>query len=87
MLTSHLSAGQWWIAAIVSGLALGLAARSTATALRDRLIAWSLPPVGALAIAGRAGAQGEVDRARRESPWRSCPEDRPSRSSSPPWPR
>jgi len=62
MLTSHLSAGQWWIAAIVSGLALGLAAQSMATPLRDRLIAWSLPLVGALAIVGRASAQGEVDR-------------------------
>ncbi|MET9610987.1 hypothetical protein ABZZ17_38880 [Streptomyces sp. NPDC006512] len=62
MLTSQLSASQWWIAALVSGLALGLAAQSMATTPRDRLIAWSLPLVGAVSIAGGSGARGYTDR-------------------------
>ncbi|MEF2528974.1 MULTISPECIES: hypothetical protein [Streptomyces] len=62
MLTSNLSAVQWWIAALVSGLALGLAAQSMTTTPRDRLIAWSLPLVGALSIAGGSAVRGYTDR-------------------------
>ncbi|MCX4808068.1 MULTISPECIES: hypothetical protein [unclassified Streptomyces] len=62
MLTSNLSAGQWWIAALVSGLALGLAAQSMTTTPRDRLIAWSLPLVGAVSIAGGSAARGYAGR-------------------------
>ncbi|WP_137994062.1 hypothetical protein [Streptomyces vilmorinianum] len=58
MLTSTLSTGQWWVAAIVSGIALALAAQSMATTTRDKLIAVSLPLVGAVGIVLNSAARG-----------------------------
>lgn len=45
MLTSTLSVPQWWIAAVVAGAALAVAAQSTATTAKDKLIAVSIPLV------------------------------------------
>ncbi|MDQ0930126.1 hypothetical protein [Streptomyces turgidiscabies] len=46
MLTSHFSRTEWWIAAIVAGLALAVAIQSLVPARKDK---WKavLPPVGA----------------------------------------
>lgn len=59
MLTSTLTTtAQWWVAAVVSGLALAVAAQSMATTARDRVIAASLPLVGAAAIAVNSAMRG-----------------------------
>ncbi|WP_175408493.1 hypothetical protein [Streptomyces sp. TRM64462] len=62
MLTSTLSADQWWIAALVSGIALAVAAQSMATTRRDKAIAMSLPLVGAVGIVIHSAARGYEDR-------------------------
>ncbi|MEF3115067.1 hypothetical protein [Streptomyces chrestomyceticus] len=61
MLTSTLSETQWWVAAIVSGFALAVAAQSMATTARDKLIAASLPLAGAIAIGLSSAAHGYTD--------------------------
>jgi drug/metabolite transporter (DMT)-like permease len=58
VLTSSLSPGQWWIAAVLSGAALAVAAQSMATTRRDKLIAVSLPLAGAVSIALASAARG-----------------------------
>ena len=62
MLTSTLSAGQWWIAAVASGIALAVAAQSMATTTRDKLIAISLPLVGAVGIVLSSAARRYEER-------------------------
>lgn len=49
MLTSHFSRTEWWIAAIVAGLALAAAMQSLIPAKKDKWKA-ALPPVGAAAF-------------------------------------
>ena len=58
MLTSTLSADQWWIPALVSGLTLGAAAQSMAIKKRDKLIALSVPLAVAVSIALGSAARG-----------------------------
>ncbi|MFF9506955.1 hypothetical protein ACF1BU_06055 [Streptomyces sp. NPDC014724] len=58
MLTSTFSVTEWWMAAVVSGIALAVAAQSMATTRRDKLIAVSLPLVGAVCIAVNSAARG-----------------------------
>ncbi|MFJ3224055.1 hypothetical protein ACIPJS_11865 [Streptomyces sp. NPDC086783] len=59
MLTTHFSLTHWWIAAIVSGLALAVAMQSLADKTRDKLIAASAVTVAtALYTALRASGQG-----------------------------
>ncbi|WP_405687076.1 hypothetical protein [Streptomyces sp. NBC_00057] len=58
MLTSTFTVTEWWTVAVVSGIALAVAAQSMATTRRDKLIAVSLPLVGAACIAVNSLARG-----------------------------
>jgi hypothetical protein len=58
MLTPDMSIVQWWIFAIVSGVALGVAAMSLATTRARKLGSFLVPFAGALSIAGNSLARG-----------------------------
>ncbi|GGZ72710.1 hypothetical protein [Streptomyces bluensis] len=58
MLTSTFSVTDWWIAAIVSGIALALAVQSMVTTKRDKLKAVLLPLVGAACMVVSSAAKG-----------------------------
>ncbi|MGW2564030.1 hypothetical protein ACWCXB_33390 [Streptomyces sp. NPDC001514] len=61
MLTSTFSVTEWWMAAIVSGIALALAARSTAITKREKLIATSVPLVLCAFMALSPSARGDEE--------------------------
>ncbi|MFI1735705.1 hypothetical protein ACH40E_42265 [Streptomyces acidicola] len=58
MLTSTFSVTDWWIAAIVSGIALALAVQSMVTTKRDKLKAVLLPLAGAACIVLSSAVNG-----------------------------
>lgn len=58
MLTPDMSVSQWWIFAVVSGLALWLAMTSLVTARRHRWGAAAVPLAGIIAAVGQSAARG-----------------------------
>ncbi|CAM5648089.1 hypothetical protein STENM327S_06309 [Streptomyces tendae] len=64
MLTPDMSVTQWWIMAVVSGIALALAAQSLATKRWQRIAAVLPPLAGAAVIGGQTLARdGDVKQA------------------------
>lgn len=57
MLTSSFTTTHWWIAAIVSGVCLALAAQFLATSTKGRLLTALLPLAGAAAVIGDSAAR------------------------------
>jgi hypothetical protein len=63
MLISGMSDTQWWIAAVVSGLALGVALMSMARTRGRRLGALLVPPLGgAASVFGQSAVRGDSGR-------------------------
>ncbi|WP_149179625.1 hypothetical protein [Streptomyces sp. TRM49041] len=58
MLTSSFSVTEWWIAAIVSGIALAVAVQSMVTTRKDKLKAVLLPLAGAAFLVLSSAARG-----------------------------
>jgi hypothetical protein len=59
MLTpGHLTTTQWYIFAIIAGVALGVAAMSLATTRKKRVVALLIPLAGAASILGQSAARG-----------------------------
>lgn len=58
MLTSAFSVTEWWVAAIVSGIALAVALQSLVTTRRDKLKTALLPLIGAAFVVLSSAARG-----------------------------
>ncbi|MFJ7772349.1 hypothetical protein ACIQ1J_29165 [Streptomyces sp. NPDC097107] len=58
MLTPDMSVTQWWVFAVVSGVALALAAQSLAATTAQRISSVLVPLAGAVAVVGQSAARG-----------------------------